>query len=224
MAKAQHGRCGYCDRKVHGGDDGEVDHYRPKTEVDGLYDDPSTWGTQTSHSASVIGREQQPVAELGYHWLAYAWNNYVFACSCCNGKWKRCFFPIASHPRCCPPRPRVFEEPLLLSCYRSLRPSEHLVFNADGTVEPFEESRYGYETIRTVGLYREPLRDEREEKSIRTYDALDRYADGDAEQQQAAIDDLRRLGTAKYLFAGVVRCIVEQSTGHTWEDFIGAPS
>lgn len=221
LAEAQHGRCGYCDRKVQGGEDGTIDHYRPKAEVDGLYDDPSTWGTQTSHSASVTGRKKQLVAELGYHWFAYAWSNYVFACSCCNVKWKRCFFPIAQHPRCCPPRPRVSEEPLLLSCYRSLRPSEHLLFNADGTVEAFEGSRYGYETIRTVGLYREPLREEREEKTIRTHDALRRYAEGDVEQQRSAIDDLRQLGTERYLFAGVVRIIVEQSTGQPWDEFIG---
>ena len=59
LAKAQHGRCGYCDNDVLAGDDGTVDHYRPKSEIDGLYDDPSTWGTQSSDSASIEGRRQQ---------------------------------------------------------------------------------------------------------------------------------------------------------------------
>lgn len=224
LSEAQHGRCGYCDIKVLAGDDGTVDHYKPKAEILGLYDDESTWGTQTSHSASVEGRQQQPVASSGYHWLAYAWSNYVFACRSCNVKWKKGFFPTAQHPRCCPPRPKGAEEPLLMSCYRSLRPSEHLVFHADGRVEAFEGSRYGYETIRTVGLYREPLRDAREEKTIRTYEALKLYADGDDAQRQTAIDDLRRLGSAKYVFAGVVRSIVEQVLDESWEDFIGQGS
>jgi hypothetical protein len=221
LAEAQHGRCGYCDRHVLGGDGGSVDHYHPKTEIDGLYDDPSTWGTQSSHSASIKRREQQAVAAAGYHWLAYEWDNYVFACGCCNEKWKRCFFPVAVHPRCCPPRSGVSEEPLLMNCYRLLRPSEHLQFNEDGTVEAFAGSRYGYETIRTVGLYRDPLRGERVEKTRRTYEALKNYADGDDAQRQTAINDLRSLGAIDYAFAGVVRSIVEQFLGEPWDEFIG---
>jgi len=60
-----------------------------------------------------------------------------------------------------------------------------------------------------------------QEKAGRTYDALKRYADGDLEQQRSAVDDLRQLGTARYVFAGVVRSIVEQSTGLTWDEFVG---
>jgi hypothetical protein len=149
LADAQHDRCGYCDRHVHGGDDGTVDHYCPKTEVEALFDDPSTCGRQRAHSASVEGRLTQPVSDCGYHWLAYAWRNYVFACSCCNEKWKRAIFPVAINPRCCPPRARGREDPLLLSCYTGQRPSEHLQFNHDGSVEPANRSRHGYETIRT---------------------------------------------------------------------------
>jgi hypothetical protein len=161
LAAAQGHRCGYCDRKVLGGDDGTIDHFRPKAEVTTLYDDPATWGNQKAHSAGVEARRTQLVSELGYHWLAYAWNNSVFACSCYNEKWKRAISPVSAHPRSISPRPKGREEPLLLHCYRTLRPSDYLQFNADGTVEARDESRHGQETIRTVGLYRDPLCDER---------------------------------------------------------------
>jgi hypothetical protein len=217
LAEAQHHRCGYCDRKVLGGDDGTVDHFRPKAEIEALLDDPTTWGTQKAHSASLRERATEFVSELGYHWLAYAWSNYVFACSSCNEKWKRALFPIATHPRCCPPRPRSYEEPLLLCCYSTLRPSDHIQFNPDGTVEPFNGSPYGYETIRTVGLYREPLCDERKHVAEDVFYALDQLAEGD---EATAIPSLKRLGNEDRPFAGVARAIVEQNMGILWEDFL----
>lgn len=220
LAEAQNGRCGYCDREVLGGDDGTIDHYRPKAEVDALYDDPNTWGTQKPYSASVQGRKKQLVSESAYHWLAYAWSNYVFACSCCNEKWKRSFFPVAAHPRCCPPRPGRGEEPLLLHCYRGRRPSEHLRFNSDGSIEPVNSSRYGYETIRTVGLYRHSLEKERFPIALRVYDALFEYAQGDAARRHRAVRDLQGLGRADRAFGGVARAIVEDQTGVSWEEFV----
>ncbi|MFT3764185.1 MAG: hypothetical protein QM820_01490 [Minicystis sp.] len=216
LAEAQGHRCGYCDRHVLGGDDGTVDHFCPKAEITALHEDPATWGTQKAHSASVEGRQTQAVSTYGYHWLAYAWNNYVFACSCCNEKWKRAIFPVSTHPRCCPPRPRGHEEPLLLSCYGKLRPSEHLLFNADGTVEARSGSRYGYETIRTVGLYRDPLCNERKAVAEDAHDLVREFADGD----EAALHRLRRMGAASRPFAGVVRAIAEQQFGMAWEEVL----
>jgi hypothetical protein len=216
LAEAQHHRCGYCDRKVLGGDDGTVDHYRPKSDVEELEDDPDTWGRQRAHSASIEGRKSLLMSERGYHWLAYTWHNYVFACSCCNEKWKRAIFPVATHPRCCPPRPRSHEEPLLLSCYGPLRPSEHLQFNEDGTVEARNGSRYGHETIRTVGLHREPLRDEREDVTRDVYEALRELAEG----TEGAVRALCRLGGEGRSFSGVARAVVEQELEMSWDEFV----
>ena len=39
FAEAQHGRCGYCDRKITDTQHGDVEHYRPKGRVDEI-DDP----------------------------------------------------------------------------------------------------------------------------------------------------------------------------------------
>ncbi len=219
LAEAQHGRCGYCDRKVLGGDDGTVDHFRPKTEVETLDDNPITWGLQKPYSAGITGRSTEVFSALGYHWLAYAWSNYVFACSCCNEKWKRAIFPVATHPRCCPPRQNGCEEPLLMNCYRLLQPSDHLQFNGDGTVEARNGSTYGLETIRTLGLYREPLRDERADVARDVYELLREFATGGSTQQQDAIRDLCRIANENRPFAGVARAIVEQQLGMQWEQF-----
>ena len=105
-----------------------------------------------------------------------------------------------------------------MNCYRSLRPSEHLKFNPNGTVEP--RSRYGHETIRTVGLNREPLRDEREAVTRDAYEQLRRLAVGDKAQQDTAVRDLHRIGDEGRAFAGVARTIVEQNLEMSWEEFL----
>jgi hypothetical protein len=220
LAQAQHGRCGYCDGPVLASGDGTVDHYRPKAEVRALHDDPATWGKQKPSSASVRDRETQPVSEIGYHWLAYAWSNYVFACSVCNEKWKRAIFPVGIHPRCCPPRPKGREEPLLMHCYGSTRPGQHLQFNPDGSVEARGGSRHGRETIRTVGLDRDPLRQERRHVAEDVFECLRRWADGDEAQQAEALRDLLRLGKEDRPFAGVARAIVEQRVDMSWEELV----
>jgi hypothetical protein len=220
LAEAQHGRCGYCDRYVIGGEHGTIDHYYPKAAVDALHDDPSTWGTQKAYSASVHGRQKKPVSEWGYHWLAYAWMNFVFACSCCNEGWKRTYFPVAVAPRQCPPQPRMQEEPLLLNCYRALRPSAHLRFNEDGSVERLAGSLYGFETIRTVGLDRDGLRRERVHVTRAVHQSLRDYGSTDYARMVRGKRGLRDLGGETRPFAGVVRAIVEEMLAITWEEFL----
>lgn len=220
LAGAQHDRCGYCECEPLVSDDGTVDHFRPKGRIETLGDDPTTWGKETAHSASLPDRECEKFSDSGYHWLAYVWENYVFACMVCNVKFKGCLFPVARHPRRCPPRRGDFEEPLLLHCYRSdARPSEHLKFNADGSVEAFTGSAHGWETIRTVGLDRQHLRTLRGREAGRAHDAVDKFEEG---EQASARRDLLRLGAVERPFAGVVRAIVEQRLGVHWEVFAAA--
>ena len=217
LAEAQHGRCGYCDAPVLATSHGTIDHYRPKAEIKALLDEPTSWGTQKPHSASVTERKEQDVSELGYHWLAYAWSNYVFACSICNASWKKSFFPVRIHPRRCPPRPRGREDPLLLHCYGKLDPSKHLQFNKDGTVEARDKSPYGAETIRTVGLHRDPLCQDRKEVTERMFELLERYAEG---EEAEAYRDILRLGNERRPFAGVARAILEQVMDMSWSEFV----
>jgi uncharacterized protein (TIGR02646 family) len=72
LYQLQNGKCGYCEKEVE--DTVEpLDHYRPKTRA---------W------------RHDGCKKDHGYWWLAFTWENLVYACSQCNSK-KSCHFPLA---------------------------------------------------------------------------------------------------------------------------------
>jgi uncharacterized protein (TIGR02646 family) len=62
--------CAYCGCNLPANDRGDVEHFRPKTEV---YGDPT-------HG--------------GYWWLAYSFQNYLLSCSLCNRVRKQTRFPL----------------------------------------------------------------------------------------------------------------------------------
>ena len=59
-----HGKCAYCEMKVSGGIDTDVEHYRPK--------------------AGVTEADEAGVDHPGYWWLAMVWENLVPSCTHCN--------------------------------------------------------------------------------------------------------------------------------------------
>ena len=63
-------KCCYCERKRELTHESDVEHYRPKAGVTKEPDHP------------------------GYWWLAYRWNNYLYACKPCNEAHKKNHFPI----------------------------------------------------------------------------------------------------------------------------------
>ncbi|MBW2119315.1 MAG: hypothetical protein JRH09_15525 [Deltaproteobacteria bacterium] len=63
-------KCCYCERKRELKRESDVEHYRPK--------------------AGVTGEENH----MGYWWLAYEWNNYLYACKPCNQGHKANHFPL----------------------------------------------------------------------------------------------------------------------------------
>lgn len=69
LYESQHGKCCYCERKKDK-EETDVEHFRPKAEVEEAQD----------HS--------------GYWWLAYSWENLLIACKRCNQKYKRSKFPL----------------------------------------------------------------------------------------------------------------------------------
>jgi hypothetical protein len=103
--------CGYCEALVFVTNDGEVEHYRPKSAVDGDGTHP------------------------GYYWLAYDFDNYVPTCHKCNtGKGKRNQFPIKGKRVRKPGGKLALERPLLLHPFKH-NPADHLNFlvpSADG--------------------------------------------------------------------------------------------
>ena len=223
FAKAQHGKCGFCEIAVIGGQDGDVEHYAPKSEVAGLGPDDSTWGMEAPNSSRVKGRKLLELAPRGYWWLAYSWSNYLLACAVCNQKWKRTIFPVREPPsRVVPPAEASSEQALLLNPFRGPHPARHLRFNADGSVAAWKNSRHGLETIKTVGLDRPSVRFVRRPFVSDAYQALRELADararGDDAGEERALRDLVRLGDAERQFAGAVRAIVEQELGVAWKD------
>jgi hypothetical protein len=117
----------------------------------------------------------------------------------CN-RWKGSLFPVADEPRRLPPRPDVEEMSLLLDPYGDKDPADHLRFDGQGFVEAQGESRVGFETIRTLGLYREPLRDARRQVARKARSlAQDLSKSPDSER---IVEDLLELGDAEYAHAG----------------------
>ncbi len=59
-----HGKCAYCESKIAGSQDTDVEHYRPKK--------------------GVTEAEEAGVIHPGYWWLAMVWENLVLSCQHCN--------------------------------------------------------------------------------------------------------------------------------------------
>ena len=224
FAAAQLNRCGYCECNVIAGHRGDVEHFAPKNEVRQFTGRPGEEGVQIPHSASLKGRTPESFSDLGYWWLAYDWTNYLLSCVVCNQDWKGNLFPVLEPPpRAKPPTEQTMpsERILLLNPFGPLDPAKHLKFNEDGSVEPMRGSRYGRETIRTVGLYRTALVQERFDATQRAFEnvreASRQLDQGKATNNNTGYKDLHRMGKAGRPFAGVVRAIIRQQLKVTWE-------
>jgi hypothetical protein len=223
FAKAQHGKCGYCEIRVIGGQDGDVEHFYPKGEVWKLKDDPTKWGTEQKYSSAVKGRERDVICKQGYWWLAYDWSNYLLSCAVCNQKWKLSYFPVGDNPRNIPPSKKTTENVLLLNPYDTENPANHLRFDDLGQIEAKTDDAgktdsHGYETIRTCGLDRESLRDSRKEKAVRAYNLIVKLDKVTSEQQVLEIfKDFHSLGDEETIHSGMVRIIFEDYSGMSWD-------
>jgi hypothetical protein len=106
--KAQLYKCCYCERKILRSYN-DVEHYRPKGSAD------RRPGCTLTH---------------GYWWLAYSWDNLLFACPHCNRTAKNDRFPLMPgdaplHEEDLPPGS---ERPLLLDPGAPTNPVEHIKF------------------------------------------------------------------------------------------------
>ncbi len=140
---SHHGKCCYCERKRDRKRDMDVEHYRPKGEVE---DDEG---------------------HTGYWWLVYKWNNLLWSCKTCNQKCKGTIFTLL------PDTTRAYYEISDLNLERPCLinpkledPSQFLSFHVDrsggrcfvkavpraGTENDMETR--ASETIRIVGLNR----------------------------------------------------------------------
>jgi hypothetical protein len=223
---AQNGRCGYCEGPVAGFCNGDVEHFRPKGDVCLLSDNEGDWGTETP-DGRCVGRTPQQVCETGYWWLAYEWDNYLFACERCNRTYKGSLFPITEDPRPLV-APGVAEHPLLLSPFDGPDPALHLCFTEDGFVEPYLNSQCGKETIKTCGLNRTWLLNYRRKNAQKAHRLAQELLDAPpGKDKDTVLESWYELGSTDPEslpgFPGMVRIIFEQKCGVSWhliEDFM----
>lgn len=219
LSGAQYRKCAFCEGYAVGQGFGDVEHYAPKSEVQALSDDESTWGVEVPNLANVVGRKTQRVSATGYWWLAYDWNNYVLACTICNQQWKRAIFPIKEARGAAPARGDV-ETPYLLHPFRGEAPKDHLQYGPHGEVSakktPAGLSPYGRETIRTLGLDRPGLRDQRGALAGKIHKKTDALNEASAQRRRDLLEDIHLEGADNQPFCGMVRAIFEQRTGISW--------
>ncbi|MEI9850094.1 MAG: hypothetical protein WDN24_03580 [Sphingomonas sp.] len=174
------GHCAYCESRYEHVAPMDVEHYRPKGAI-----------------IEANGKRTKP----GYYWAAADWDNLLPSCISCNreraqeqmlddgtteesksGKGNQ--FPLrVGTPRATCMSEQGGEHPLLLHpCVNDPKP--HLVFRADGYVEPRSGPEEGAEpkglaTIEVCGLDRASLVENRRKASTRLREAMQAVIDAD---------------------------------------------
>ena len=192
LEKAQHCKCCYCESKYKATSWGTVEHFRPKGAV------------QQKRG----GAREYP----GYYWLAYRWENFLVTCAPCNTS-KGAIFPL-SNPEA---RARSHHDELdagrpLLVDPASEEPRKHIRFRGSA-IEPM--SKEGVETIRVLGLNRDPLEEDRREKLNSLKDL--RHIVGIGEKFDIDVEEVRNrlkravLPDAEY--SSMAQCFLEPDNG-----------
>jgi uncharacterized protein (TIGR02646 family) len=138
LIQAQYKKCCFCERLI--GDDGDVEHFRPK---------------------SAYKQTGQKLERPGYYWLAYDWDNLYLSCGPCNQRQKKNLFPLAD------PVTRAqlnnndiaLEAPLFVNPGKE-DPSQHIGFRGE-VPYPIAGSTKGKPTITALKLDRDILNDAR---------------------------------------------------------------
>lgn len=226
---AQHRKCAFCESKTTHVDPGDVEHYRPKAAITALPLDREKWGHEIAGTGNAEGRSPEGACEWGYHFLAYDWSNYLFACGRCNRAWKGNLFPVSAPRTAEIPTPQsvAAETPLLLNPYDPPDPTQHLQFvdSVIGQVEPRRQSAHGRATIDTCHLDRASLVDARREKAAEVLRRLKELRESIRESErdtEAVLEVLRRLGDPSHAYAGLVRATFERwMEDLPWEEAFG---
>lgn len=141
LTDLQKGICCYCESHYDVTGYGEVEHFRPK----------GGWKQD---------KEDKKLHHPGYYWLAYKWENLMYACKKCNLTYKKNFFPLEE------PDKRFkedtldisLEKPLLINPYEEQHPENHMTFDGPVIRALSEE---GTASIIYYGLDRVALEEER---------------------------------------------------------------
>lgn len=172
LRNLQHGICCYCESYYEGTTFGDVEHYRPK----GFYQQQKG------------DKQNRP----GYYWLAYKWDNLMYACEKCNRTYKKNYFPLKDPNKRFDKDLRNIsqEEPLLINPYEEKEPERHLTFDENRIVPLTDE---GKASIEYYGLDREELNESRLllYNLINALEKIIQFTKGTIQEQQS-MDELKK--------------------------------
>jgi|GEM_PF-1139528 len=218
FARAQHGRCAYCELPVIGTQYGDVEHFRPKGAVEIL--DMDNQGQELSDLSNVRGRKAAIEIGTGYWWDAFSWENYLLSCAICNQSWKQSFFPIEGDADLRQrPTEGIHENELLLHPFEDIDPALHLYYETDGRIRGL--SIQGQATIETLGLWRQSLVTKRRkviESLLRILADITSPNSSDELVRSQALSILERGAPDWPIFPGMTRIVFRQVSGMTWAD------
>ncbi len=141
LTDLQKGICCYCESRYDVTGYGEVEHFRPKG------------GWQQDEN-------DKEIHHPGYYWLAYSWENMMYACKRCNVGYKQNYFPLEDPSKRFNSRTLSIaqEKPLLINPYEEKNPENHLDFKGANILA---KTAQGVASIRYYGLDRELLNEDR---------------------------------------------------------------
>lgn len=197
LIRIQHYKCCFCESKIGHIDDGDVEHFRPK-----------------SASRQSAGA---PLVQPGYYWLAYHWDNLFLACTKCNQRHKGCLFPLqTTATRALSHRDDVAgEDPLFIHPEQD-DPARFLTFDHENII-PVGNNERGRTTIHCLQLDRTELTQHRAEmlsmvKAL--YDVVALFPDEQPALRSKAVEILRLQGqentAEKHQYAGMFRAFFHQ--------------
>ena len=215
LAKQQIHKCGYCEIHVLACQHGDVDHYYPKTLINGLLEE----GLEIEDSNNVVGRTFFNISNMGYWWMAYDWNNYLLSCQTCNQKWKINLFPVVNRVLPLSHMNYQDERPLILNPYGRRKPSSHLKYGRLGEIYTKNYSRFGKETIQVCGLNRPTLRLARRTAAKTIFNLITELNQNTTDDQyKTTAKRIYDLGNEEAYFPGMIRIIFENELRMKWSD------
>jgi hypothetical protein len=205
-------KCVWCEQVYEWRGALEVDHFRPKAEV-------SIWAGDPPEIAD--GAPPKAETTTGFWWLAFDWTNWTLCCKPCNS-WKSTFFPRVGPHLQHEEGVEAADVPLLLDPSSGFSTREHFRWNEFGFIHG--ESPRGTATIIACGLNRAALQGARLKVCLDVLDALEEYREAlDTSSEtwiRATQRKLAAFGDARAEFSGMVRWLVEEDLGVSWDDLV----
>ncbi len=154
----QHSKCAVCEKPLEGRIEQDVEHFRPKAEVE-PWTMPADLVPEFTAAGVAIVQPDDGSSEPGYRFLAYHPLNYAMACKPCNSVLKRNYFPVAKPRRTEARKPPSFaaERPLLIYPIGTIDADpESLITFVEGVVpQPAKASGPGrLRALVTIAIFR----------------------------------------------------------------------